>query len=183
VPDNTVLSEYQGAGAGALTAAQDHLGPGPDSSRTMANTDLLRVNAIKDRFNNAATKHDFPPALLAAIASRETRCGNVLRDGWGVDRHAFGIMKVDQRSHEVVGTPDPRSQAHIDQAAGILAGFFATMKQKFSDHLEARQLQAAVAAYNHGPDIASPDLADVHTTGHDYSNDVCVRAAFYAIDW
>jgi hypothetical protein len=136
VPDNTVLSEYQGAGAGALTAAQDHLGPGPDSSRTMANTDLLRVNAIKDRFNNAATKHDFPPALLAAIASRETRCGNVLRDGWGVDRHAFGIMKVDQRSHEVVGTPDPRSQAHIDQAAGILAGFFATMKQKFSDHPE-----------------------------------------------
>jgi soluble lytic murein transglycosylase-like protein len=183
MPDNAILSDYQGTGAGARTAARDHLGPGPDSSRAMAKTDLARVNAIKDRFNNVAARHDLPPALLAAIASRESRCGNVLQDGWGDGGHAFGIMQVDRRTHVPEGTDDPRSQAHIDQATGILADFFSIMKQKFGDQPEARQLQAAVAAYNHGAEIASPNLADADTTGHDYSNDVWVRATFYAIGW
>ena len=130
-------------------------------------------------------KTDLPPALLAAIASRESRCGNVLdRHGFGDGENAFGIMQVDQRSHNLEGLPDPRSQGHIDQAAGILADSFEQAQRRFADQPPARQLQAAVAAYNCGMvKVQSPADADTHTTGQDYSNDVWTRAQFYAERW
>jgi soluble lytic murein transglycosylase-like protein len=185
MPDNSILADYQGTGASAVTAAQDHLPPGADSSRTMAKTDLGRVKVLKERFNAVAEKYDLPAALLAAIASRESRCGNVLVDGWGDHHNAFGVMQVDIGTVPTpAGQPDPRSLEHIDEAAHILAGYLGTMKDRFSDQPEARQLQAAVAAYNRGPaGIASPDTADAHTTGHDYSNDVWARACFFALGW
>ena len=185
MPDNSILAEYTGTGASAATAAQDHLPPGVDSSRTMAKTDLGRVNAIKDRFNTVAKKYDLPPSLLAAIASRESRCGNILIDGWGDHHHGFGIMQVDIGTFpDPAGQPDPYSVEHIDQATGLLAKYFGTMTDKFPAQPQARQLQAAVAAYNRGTGgIGSPDTADAGTTGHDYSNDVWVRASFYAIGW
>jgi hypothetical protein len=185
MPDNSVLAEFQGAGASAVTAAQDHLPPGPSSSREMAKTDLGRVIALKERFNIVAQKHDLPPAILAAIASRESRCGNVLVDGWGDHHHGFGIMQVDIGTvPNPAGQPDPRSIDHIDEATSILAKYFEAMRSRFADQPEARQLQAAIAAYNRGPGgIGSPDTADAHTTGHDYSSDVWVRASFYAMGW
>jgi transglycosylase-like protein with SLT domain len=185
MPDNSILAEYQGTGASAVTAAQDHLPPGPGSSRAMAKTDLGRVNALKDRFNLVAHKYDLPAALLAAIASRESRCGNVLIDGWGDHHHGFGIMQVDIGTvPNPAGQPDPRSPEHIDEATSILSKYYDRMKAKLPDQPEARQLQSAVAAYNRGPDgIGSPDTADAHTTGHDYSNDVWVRACYFAMGW
>lgn len=185
MPDNSILADYHGSGASAATAAQDHLPPGPASSNAMARTDAGRVAAVKGRINEAAAAYDMPPALLAAIASRESRCGNVLdAAGWGDGGNAFGIMQVDKRYHAIDGEPDPRSQAHINQATGILAGFLASSVAKFPAADAARQLQAAVAAYNCGIDnVGGPDTADAATTGHDYSNDVWVRATYYAIGW
>jgi hypothetical protein len=93
-------------------------------------------------------------------------------------------MQVDQRSHNLEGLPDPRSQGHIDQAAGILADSFEQAQRRFADQPPARQLQAAVAAYNCGMvKVQSPADADTHTTGQDYSNDVWTRAQFYAERW
>jgi hypothetical protein len=182
---NAILSEFHANGASARTAAQDHLPPGLDASRAMANTDKGRVSALKQRFNSAAAVTGLPPALLAAIASRESRCGNVLdANGNGDGGQAFGIMQVDRRSHTPAGEPDPRSQAHIDQAAGILKDCLKTMLTKFASAPPARQLQSAVAAYNCGGSaVASPDTADARTTGHDYSNDVWERARLYATGW
>jgi hypothetical protein len=77
----------------------------------MAETDLRRVRPLIEKFNAAGLKADLPPALLAAIASRESRCGNVLDPhGFGDGKYAFGIMQVDKRSHNLEGLPDPRSQ-------------------------------------------------------------------------
>jgi hypothetical protein len=151
----------------------------------MAETDLGRVRPLIAKFNAAGSMTDLPPALLAAIASRESRCGNVLdRSGFGDAENAFGIMQVDKRSHSLEGLPDPRSQQHVNQAAGILNQSFEQARRKFADQPLARQLQAAVAAYNCGMgNVQSPAAADNHTTGRDYSNDVWARAEFYAARW
>jgi hypothetical protein len=182
---NSILTEFEGTGASANTAAQDHLGPGRAASFTMAKTDLRRIQLLKDRFNFAAEEAALPPALLAALASRESRCGNVLdHDGFGDEGNAFGIMQVDRRFHVPAGLPDPTSQAHISQAAGILKSFLTETTTKFPSAPAARQLQAAVAAYNCGVGhVVSPETADATTTGHDYSNDVWERAKFYSIGW
>ena len=186
MPDNTIIAQFVAAGASARTASQDHLpAGGRQASQAMAETDLGRVRPLIAKFNAAGSKTNLPPALLAAIASRESRCGNVLdRNGFGDGENAFGIMQVDKRSHTLEGEPDPRSQAHIDQAAEILNAAFEQARQKFADQPLERQLQAAVAGYNCGINaVQSPTTADEHTTGRDYSNDVWTRAGFYAERW
>jgi len=186
MPDNTILASFVAAGASARTARQDNLpSGGRQASQTMAETDFSRVRPLITKFNAAGSKTDLPPALLAAIASRESRCGNVLdRNGFGDAENAFGIMQVDRRAHNLEGLPDPRSQEHIDQAAGILNEAFAQARRKFADQPLARQLQAAVAGYNCGMGaVQSPAAADNHTTGQDYSNDVWTRAEFYGERW
>ncbi len=183
--DNSILSDISAVGASAATAAQDHLGPGAASSRTMAKTDMHRIVPLKPCFEAAAAATCLPPALLAAIASRESRGGAVLDpDGFGDAGNAFGVMQVDKRFHALEGLPDPASQEHIQQASGILAASLARIAEKFPDASEAEQLQAAVAAYNCGAGgVASIVTADARTTGHDYSNDVWVRATVYAVGW
>jgi soluble lytic murein transglycosylase-like protein len=183
---NGILDSFHANGASAQTARQDGLtAGGSDASLKMAKTDQGRIKPLKTRFNAVAAQTGLPPALLAAVASRESRCGNVLAsDGTGDAGNAFGIMQVDRRFHTIKGTPDPKSQEHIQQASEILKGFLDTIVAKFPTQPPERQLQAAVAAYNCGPGaVASPDTADARTTGRDYSNDVWERARFYAAGW
>ena len=182
---NGILEGFHGTGASPATAEPDRQPVGVDGSRAMAKVDLHRVTALKDRFNAAAVLTGLPPALLGAIASRESRCGPALApDGTGDFGNGFGIMQVDKRSHTIAGAPDPKSQAHINQASGVLKDFLAAMVRKFPTAPPVRQLQVAVAAYNCGAGgVASLDNADARTTHGDYSNDVWERARFYAIDW
>jgi hypothetical protein len=184
---NSILDKFHASGASLQTAQQDKLtAGGPGASHAMAKTDLKRIKPLKDRFEVASALTGLPPALLAAVASRESRCGNVLdpTDGTGDGHNAFGIMQVDKRFHEIEGKPDPKSQDHINQASGILKGFLAAIVVRFPAQTPERQLQSAVAAYNCGPGaVGSPDTADTKTTGHDYSNDVWERARFYAEQW
>jgi len=115
---NAILSRYQPTGASAETARQDRLPPGVASSHKMARTDLPKMKKYADEFAAAGKKYGLPPALLAAIASRESRGGSALDSrGFGDHGNGFGLMQVDKNAHSNL-RGGPFSQAHIDQAAG-----------------------------------------------------------------
>ncbi|MEN3331072.1 MAG: hypothetical protein V7641_437 [Blastocatellia bacterium] len=181
---NAILLEAESAGAADGTARQDGLPQrgihGAQASETMAKTDRNRVMKHKAKFEEAARQFALPPALLAAIASRESRGGNVLKNGFGDHGRGFGIMQVDiGNPFPVVQEGGPAGQPHINQATGILKDKLRTVQGRFPDLSEVKQLQTAVSRYNGGAGKAAPD-SDKGTTGGDYMNDVWARARFYA---
>lgn len=182
---NAILFEAESLGASDGTAKQDKLPQrgvtGVQASEAMAQTDQKRVMQHKAKFEEAARKFNAPPALLAAIASRESRGGAVLDSkGFGDHGRGFGLMQVD------IGNPfpveqggGPAGQPHINQATSILNDKLQTVKHKFPDLSAVEQLQAAVSRYNGGAGLPPPN-SDKGTTGGDYMNDVWARARFYA---
>lgn len=184
---NAILLTYQPKGASDRTANQDGLPQrgitGVKASETMAQADRSRVMPHKDKFEQAARRFDLPPALLAAIASRESRGGSVLdKNGCGDQGNAFGIMQVDKRHHDVVTDDGPSGQSHIDQATKILKDKLEEVKNKFPSLSKSEQLQTAVSRYNGGKRLPAPD-SDQETTAGDYMNDVWARAHYYAGQW
>jgi soluble lytic murein transglycosylase-like protein len=169
-------------GASAVTASQDGLSAGVQSSQKMAQTDLQRIKTISDRFGAAANEFGLPAALLAAIASRESRGGNILdSQGWGDHGNAFGIMQVDKRYHTIEGIPDPKSVPHLEQATGILVDNLQQVQAKHPDWEDAYLLKGAVVAYNAGVQTVQTKAGmDIGTTGDDYGSDVIARAQYYA---
>ncbi len=177
---NGILFQHATDGASAATARQERLTKGVGASETMAETDRARVEAMKSVFQDVARRYDFPPALLAAIASRETRGGTAL-DSQGYSRwegQGFGVMQVDKNHHTPQG--GPRSTQHVEQAAQILSDMRASMQRQHPDWSQDQLLQAAVASYNKGPNVRSPARVDRGTTGGDYSSDVWARARYYS---
>lgn len=158
------------------------------ASYQLARQDLPRVKPYLERFRWAGAKFGIPPALLAAIASRESCCGADLNHrGYSKDGHAFGILQIDGRSHTPSGSggqsPDPASQGHLDEGADLLAMYLRDMDDHYPDWDDSARLQGAIAAYNIGVEQVhrTPPLElDRKTTGHDYSADVLARAKFYA---
>jgi len=136
--------------------------------------------SIKDKFIVAAKLFNLPPAVLAAIASRESRGGNILdAAGWGDYGNGFGVMQVDKNAHTVVTDGGPFGQAHINQAAGILRSALDRVMTQFPSLTAAQQLMMAVSRYN-GGDLQPYPNSDEGTTGGDYANDVLARAKYYA---
>ncbi|MCP3103132.1 transglycosylase SLT domain-containing protein [Myxococcus sp. K15C18031901] len=180
---NAILSRYKPTGASQRTASQDGLTAGVNASTKMAQTDAARLKKYAAEFEAAGKKYDLPPALLAAIASRESRAGAALDSrGLGDNGNGFGLMQVDKRYHKPEG--GPYSANHIDQAAGILKGFLNDVKKAHPDWSPEQQLRGAVAAYNSGPkNVRTIQNMDVGTTGNDYSNDVWARAQALAKDF
>lgn len=181
---NAILFTYTPTGASDTTANQDNLPAqgirGVQASIKMAETDEGRILPLKERFISSAQMYDLPPALLAAIASRESRGGNVLdRNGFGDGGNAFGIMQVDRRFHRVETSGGPSGQEHIDQAASILREKLLGVEMQLDNLSESSQLQTAVSRYNGGRGLPAP-RSDVGTTGSDYMNDVWARARYYA---
>ena len=181
---NTILFTYVPKGASDRTASQDNLPAigirGVQASEKMAETDRNRVMVHKGKLVNAAREFNLPPALLAAIVSRESRGGNALAsDGTGDAGNGFGLMQVDRRSHRVVTTGGPAGQAHINQATGILRDKVNACERDFPSLSSSGQLQTAVSRYNGGRGFAAPN-SDQGTTGGDYMNDVWARAMYYA---
>jgi peptidoglycan hydrolase-like protein with peptidoglycan-binding domain len=151
----------------------------------MANTDRQRVMRHKEKFIVAAQRFHLPPALLGAIASRESRGGNVLdHNGEGDRGNGFGLMQVDKRSHTVRRDGGPFGQPHIDQATGILKDKLESAGRRFPALSDVEKLELAVSTYNGGKGLPPP-RSDEKTTGGDYMNDVWARAQFYARveDW
>ncbi|MBD1862401.1 MULTISPECIES: D-alanyl-D-alanine carboxypeptidase family protein [Trichocoleus] len=184
---NAILYELTPTGASAETAESDGLPGGGESSRKMAETDAPKVLRFVERFQVAGREYNLPPALLAAIASRESRGGSALNDCLGDGGAGVGIMQVDQTVRPPAEVTDPgpdcASQEHINQAASILRGFVDQAAAAHPEWSAAIQLQAGTASYNAGPDqIEVPDF-DEGTTGGDYSNDVIARAQYYADNW
>lgn len=181
---NALLHQYRPRGASNTTASQDGLPArgitGVQASHTMAETDRRRVMLHKDKIRDAARRFNLPPALLAAIASRESRGGSVLRNGFGDNGHGFGLMQVDDRNpFSVITTGGPFGQPHINQATGILRDKLEAVQHQFPDLSAVEQLETAVSRYNGGDGRPAPD-SDQGTTGRDYMNDVWARALYYA---
>jgi LysM repeat protein len=182
---NAILFEAESLGALDGTAKQDRLPQrgitGVQASEAMAQTDRKRVMQHQAKFEEAARRFNAPPALLAAIASRESRGGAVL-DGRGFGDHGrgFGIMQVDiGNPFPVIQDGGPGGQPHINQATQILKDKLQAAKHRFPELSDVEQWQAAVSRYNGGAGLAPPN-SDKGTTGGDYMNDVWARARFYA---
>jgi soluble lytic murein transglycosylase-like protein len=154
---------------------------GVAASERLAGIDLDRVERIADRFADVAGKFGTPPAILAAIASRESGCGRLLDGAGRGDRgNAFGIMQVDRRHHMQRGLQDPACVEHIEQGAGIFDDNLQRLSQKFSDWSRADLLRGAAAAYNFGlKHVKTRAGIDVGTTGNDYGADVMARARYF----
>lgn len=184
--DNRWLSALAKApisGASNATAASDRLiSGGIEASYTMARTDLPAVQPLLECFRKAGELYNIPSAILAAIASRESRCGKVLRNGWGDNNNAFGIMQIDKRYHTLAGTnTGPASQEHINQAAGILFDYLRQVQAKHPSWEDEYILKGAVAAYNFGVrNVQTKAGIDRGTANNDYGSDVLARAQFYA---
>lgn len=176
----TALLEAPTRGASARTAAQDGLKKGVRASRQMAENDLDPVWKIAGRFVSVAGKFGVPAAILAALASRESRCGTVLRNGWGDNDNAFGIMQVDKRYHDIVGQNDPASIEHTEQAAGIFSDNLEKIMLKHPNWNDKHVLKGAAVAYNCGvKNVRTIGKMDEGTTGDDYGSDVIARAQYY----
>lgn len=182
-----ILSAVHPTGASALTARQEGLRKGGvASSQTIAARDYKRVlesNDLRHKFEVAGQKYDIPPALLAAIASRETHGGSVLaRNGTGDHGHGFGVLQVDDRSHRPDRSEGAYGQAHINQAAAIFDRGLDKVKQDFPNLSPELQLQTAVSRYNGGSGRVAPN-SDRGTTHGDYGNDTLARAQYFAGHW
>jgi len=176
------LAKAPTTGASAHTAHQDHLPPGVDSSHTMAHTYLPRVLQIVDVLRQVGAALDVPPAVIAALASRESRCGAVLdAQGFGDHGQAFGILQVDKRFHTLRGVDQgPGSRAHLEQAVGIFVAFRDQVHAKHPAWEDEFLLKGAAVAYNSGVgNVQTKEGMDQGTTGDDYGSDVMARAQFY----
>lgn len=182
---NAILSQFTSKGASDQTAKQDKLPQkgihGVAASEAMAKTDRNRVIQHKEKFIAAGRQSGLPPALLAAIASRESRGGSQLdKNGLGDHGHGFGLMQVDVTKNPFVERDGgPAGQPHINQATKILHDKLVAVRNKFPSLTPVEQLQTAVSFYNGGHRRPAPN-SDEGTTGDDYMNDVWARARFYA---
>ncbi len=185
---NDILSEMDTTGAGARTTKQDgahHNDVGVDASNRMANTDEDRILQHADLFVEVGERHGFPPALLAAIASRETRGRNLL---FGDHGNGVGLMQVDVRFHEEranrirnAGSEAEQIRVGVEIGAEILGEMLARIKDKHPDWTEVWQLRGAVTAYNAGSGtVQTQGGIDIGTTGDDYSADVWQRAKYFS---
>ncbi|WP_126146966.1 hypothetical protein [Synechococcus elongatus] len=176
------LKSAKTTGASARTAAQDGLkSGGVASSRQLAQTDVARVRANLQNVTAGAKAYDLPVALVAAIASRESRVGNVLdANGWGDRGNGYGHMQVDKRYHAVDTSQGPGGAAHYRQACGIYASYLDQVAKKHPSWSMSDRIRGALVAYNSGmSNVQSIERADVGTTGGDYSADVIARAQYY----
>lgn len=182
-----LLSSIQTTGAGSHTARQDGLHnrglTGVQISQTMARTDSARINNYKHLFVKVGKEQGVSPAILAAIASRETRGREVVGD----HGNGFGIIQVDRRYHPekvakiVAKQGEARVEESIRQGAIVFKDSLAEIKRKFPQWNEAQQIKGALAAYNAGVStVQTYEGMDRGTTGDDYSSDVWARAQFFA---
>ncbi|PTL81580.1 LysM peptidoglycan-binding domain-containing protein [Vitiosangium sp. GDMCC 1.1324] len=180
---NAILNDLQTQGASAATAGQDRAPAGVAGSQQMAETDRARLERYQDVFRQVGAQYNLPPALLAAIASRESRGGAALLENGNArfDPNGYGLMQIDRLHNPGLIQGGPYSTEHVAAAAGLLQRNLETVRQAHPTWSAAEQLRGAVAAYNAGPgNVRTLERMDVGTTGNDYSGDVWARAQYLA---
>jgi hypothetical protein len=151
------------------------------SKVTEQELELLRTK-YKESILAVADRYEWEPEIIAAIMSRESRCGLALdRNGLGDHGHGHGEMQVDDRNHGAYlakGTWRDIDSL-LDYAIGqVLEGNYQYLSIRVpEDILDA----AAIASYNCGPGnvmkaYRSGQGVDARTTEGDYSADVFARA-------
>nr|QFQ61174.1 Lysozyme [Conus magus] len=174
-------------GASAQTARQDRIRQGGVSaSQRMVANDIRELNKRKSCYIQAGNNNCVHPAVIAGIASRETRGGAIIErtGGWGDNHNAYGIMQCDGGAsglgEEVCTRYLWNSCEHINMMVEILlVPYIRTIQSKHPSWAPEQQLQGAVSAYNAGTgNVRTFDRMDVGTTGNDYSNDVMARAQY-----
>ncbi|XP_051513564.1 lysozyme g-like [Myxocyprinus asiaticus] len=166
-------------GASEVTAKQDKLTiKGAEASKKLAEHDLARMEKYKGIITKVGKAKKMDPAVIAAIISRESRAGAVLKDGWGDHGNGFGLMQVDKRNHKLVGAWD--SEQHFAQGTDILIDFIKGIKAKFPQWSQEQCFKGGISAYNAGlGNVRTYERMDVGTTGGDYANDVVARAQWF----
>lgn len=188
IATNDLLFSHTSTGASERTTKQDgahHNDVGVAASQRMANTDMQRILQYADLFVEVGNEFGFPPALLAAIASRETRGRNEL---YGDHGNGVGLMQVDIRYHQdranaIRNASSEREQTKlgIQFGATVLKEMYDKVSEKHPDWNEVWTLRGAITAYNSGSkNVATQERLDIGTTGNDYSADVWERAKVYA---
>ena len=173
----------------------------------------MRKFGLKAKFERLGEKYGVPPALIAAIASRESGMGGAFKDGmngpnsifygWGdwrkdwrkVEYRGFGLIQIDKYSapfeymrkelQAAYGQQqlDPFDEKYIEWGVKCFLQKYAEAQNK--DLSEANQFATAVSRYNGGyrDKRVVYPENDRKTTGHDYGNDVLARARWYAEHW
>ncbi|CAG2231990.1 Lysozyme G,Glycine, glutamate and proline-rich protein,Lysozyme g [Mytilus edulis] len=150
--------------------------------------DIDELNKRKACYIQAGEKNGIPPAVIAAIASRESRAGRLLykTNGWGDHHNAYGIMQCDinanplQSIYKTCTSYNWDSCDHINaMVEHVLSPNIQAVKRKHPSWSDAQALQGGVAAYNFGVgNVQSWSGLDVGSTNNDYSNDVIARAQY-----
>ncbi|XP_055034020.2 lysozyme g [Misgurnus anguillicaudatus] len=166
-------------GASEITAKQNKLTiKGVEASKKLAENDLNQMEKYKSKIIKVGKAKQMDPAVIAAIISRESRAGAVLKDGWGDNGNGFGLMQIDKHYHTPAGAWD--SEQHLAQATEILIDYYQAVKAKFPKWSPEQQLKGGISAYNAGvKNVRSYEHMDLGTTGDDYGNDVVARAQWY----
>ena len=125
-----------------------------------------------------AEKHELPPALVLAVASRETNIHN--REG--DHGHGNGPMQLDDRSHRIPEGWEQDPTEIIDQCCLLLRNYIDWAERTFRAS-DVSAIQIGVAAYNCGPAGAARGLThknvDYYTAQGNYSADVLAREAVF----
>jgi soluble lytic murein transglycosylase-like protein len=163
------------------------MSPNRPDSRNHAAQQKALAEKYKADAEKLGAKYGVPPAMVLGIMSKESDFGTTLdANGRGDNGHGFGIMQVDDRSHDAVG--GPRSYEHMDQAMGIFDSSRKQVAAAHPDWTESQVLAGSLVAYNSGPgnvgtqpsDAAGWASMDRGTTGNDYSRDTWARSQWFA---
>ncbi|XP_037384808.1 lysozyme g-like protein 2 isoform X2 [Talpa occidentalis] len=142
-------------------------------SEMFAEMDLRAIRPYQTLIKEVGLRYCVDPALIAAIISRESHGGTILKDGWDHRGHKFGLMQLDKQIYKPVGAWD--SKEHLLQAVGILTDRIKTIQKKFPTWNVAQHLKGGLSAYKSGADaIVTPMDID-----NDLVNDLLARAKFY----
>lgn len=153
---------------------------GETPGQVAASLARARREGLESACLEAELRAGLPRGLLLAIASRETRCRDVVGDGG----HGRGYFQIDDRSHAAFlrrhgvlesGVPPLREAAGY--AAALVAGNLAFGRGK-GVH-DARLLRFALSAYNAGAGSAIKAYragdSDRPTAHGNYGRDVLAR--------
>lgn len=131
----------------------------------------------KENIVAAARGSGLPPAFVAGVISRESNSGATLRNGWGDNGNAFGVMQVDKRHHKPDVNDGSFGSRHLRQGCEILKKSYDAVKAKHPTWSEEQLLQGAAVGYNSGAgNVRTVEGMDRGTAGNNYGSDVLNRA-------